>query len=93
MHNPTFTTLADAADALTIHAFDRFREASQRAGLPLTVINAFADYKSAVDFALQAAEADTMGNAAEVEKLLGWSRNTLVEMERELTALVAGVQP
>lgn len=92
MHNATFTTLSDATDALTIHAFDRFREAAHAAGLPLCVINAFADYKAAVDFALRAAEADAAGNTVEVEKLVGWSANALAGMERELASLVAGAK-
>lgn len=92
MHNLTFATLADATDALTIHAFDSFRDAANRAGLPLPVINAFADYKASVDFVLQAAEADAAGDADEAEKLIGWSRNALAGMEWELAALVAGAQ-
>jgi len=80
-------SLAAVGEALTIGAFESFRNAAHRAGLPLAVINAFADYKSAVDFTLQAHEADAAGNANEVEKLLSWSRNALAEMNRELASL------
>jgi hypothetical protein len=80
-------TIAPLGEALTVTAFDSFRDAAHRAGLPLAVVNAFADYKSAVDFLLQAVEADAAGNAPEAEKLVGWSRNALAGMERELSAL------
>jgi len=88
MLNPSSATIAAMSEALTITAFDSFRNAAHRAGLPLALVNALADYKSAVDFILQAAEADASGKATEAEKLVGWSRNALAGMDRELTLLV-----
>ena len=82
MHNPAFTTLAQAHHALAIDAFDRFRNAAHGAGAPLAIINAFADYKAAVDFALEAAEASAAGNVAKAGELLGWSGHALAGMGR-----------
>ena len=90
MHNATFTTLAEAHNALAIDAFDRFRNAAHGAGVPLAFINAFADYKAALDFALEAAEASAAGNVVKAGELLGWSGLALAGMDRKLALLTTG---
>lgn len=87
MFSSTFATLAEATDVLAIHAFDRFRDAAHRADMPLAFINAFAEYKAAVGFALQAAEADAAGDIEGAAELLHWGSGALAEMDRELAAL------
>lgn len=90
MNRTDFAPAANAADALTIHAFDRFRDAAHGAGLPLPAINAFAEFKSAVDFAFLSLEAAHKGDVAEAEKLALWVDAKLADMDAELAKLVAG---
>lgn len=79
------TNQSALADALTIDAFDQFRSAAHRAELPLAVINAFAAYKTAVDFALLATNADH----PDAVKLVGWAFSTLGDMRAELAVLAS----
>lgn len=81
------STLFALADTLTIDAFDQFRSAAQRAELPLPVINAFAAYKTAVDFALLAAKAHGSADHPEAMKLVGWAFSTLGDMRAELAMM------
>lgn len=82
------SSVSALADALTIDAFDQFRNVSRRAGLPLAITNAFAAYKTAVDFALLATNAQADGNPDEVKKLVGWAFSALADMGVELSRLL-----
>ncbi len=90
--NTTSQAVAALNNTLAIEAFDTFRDAALAADLPLPAINAFASYKCACDFALQAAEAALSGDTAEAERLTRWSRAKLDDMRAELAALPASVR-
>ena len=85
-----FATTDGAFDFIAIDAFDAWRSACAAGGLPIAVINAFAAFGSAVDFAALAARAADAQDAAEARKLLGWCRAKLGDMAEELAKVSAG---
>lgn len=87
MPKPHNSSLTDLSDALTIDAFDQFRSAAHGADLPLAIINAFAAYKTAVDFALLATAEQGNSDQRRAKELVDWALGALKDMRAELGKL------